>query len=77
MQLAEPSGTETTGMNELEVEVHPSRRLQRADPVSKHAKGRQKPLSKKEKARNKVRRIRESRALAMDRKAIERAFNGG
>jgi hypothetical protein len=71
---AELSGTETTGMNEplSDEQVAASRRLQRAEPVSKHAAGRQKALSPKEKARRKAKAIRETRAQAMDQAALRR-----
>lgn len=73
--MQEPS--ETTGMSiSLYEGVSPARRLQYELPPGKHAKGRQRPLSEKEKARNKDRRVRENRAMAMDRKVIEREFNG-
>ena len=75
---AEPSGTETAGMNELLIEVAPSRRLQRADSPSKHAAGRTKPLSKKDKARKRGKAIRENRARAMDQAELRRLeFDGG
>jgi hypothetical protein len=58
--------------NPFAEEVAPARKLRAYVPPSKHAKGRQKPLSKKDKARNRSRLIREIRAAALDQAVLRR-----
>lgn len=56
--------------NPFAEEVPPARRLTAGEPPSKHAKGRTKALSKKDKDRKRNKAIRESRARAMDEEVL-------
>jgi hypothetical protein len=56
--------------NPFAEEVAPARRLTAEAPPSKHAKGRTKALSKKDKARRRNKMIRESRNRAMDQAVL-------
>ncbi len=64
--------------NPFAEEVSPARLLTAGDSPSKHAAGRTKALSKKDKARKRTKEIRESRARAMDEAVLRRLeFDGG
>ena len=77
------TSTETTGMNDPLLAsdgselgpVSPSRKLF-ADRVSKHAAGRAKPMSKRDKAKLKRDRVRSGIEKALDDKALKEAAGG-